>query len=220
MILDVIVTIPRLPCAMPELHKTHTALDQAAGHETLAREISRPIHIADVLGFTRDIEGIGGIGLHAIGKLEAPNARLELRIVLLLPQVLLVHLTQEIELFRLPCIAHLRVAKIFDHVLHLLNRGIEISTLEAARQKRRAPIFRAFDRHATRAKRYVGGEIFVFAAEAIGDPRAHGRSRQSAFATVHQHQRWLMVRHICRHRADHTKIVCMLSRMGKKFTHF
>ena len=194
---------------MPELDETHPALEQAPRHEALTREISRTVEIAHVLWLALDVEGIRGLALHAIGQLEAADTRLELRVVLAGLQMRLIDLPEKFQLFLLAPIAHVRVVEILDHLVDLLDRCVEVGSLESTGQKRRAPVFRALDRHAAGAERDVGGEVFIFATQSVGDPGAHGRTRQAAITAVHQHQRWFMIRHIRVHGADHAQVIGM-----------
>lgn len=67
---DVVVIIPRLACTMPDLDEADAAFKQAAGDEDLAGLGALAVHGADVVRFATDIEGVGGIHLHAIGEFE------------------------------------------------------------------------------------------------------------------------------------------------------
>ena len=47
--LDVVVVVPRLAFAVPDLHEAHAALDQPAGDQDLPRLRAGAVHVADVL---------------------------------------------------------------------------------------------------------------------------------------------------------------------------
>ena len=78
--LEIVVTVPGLPGAVPDLHESHTALKQAARNEQLSRLHALAVHLADFLRLARDIERIGCVALHAIGELERLNAGVQCRI--------------------------------------------------------------------------------------------------------------------------------------------
>ena len=48
--------------------------------------------------------------------------------------------------------------------------GIDAGALESSREKRAAPVFRVFDRAATRAEDDKPREVAIFGTEAIGYP--------------------------------------------------
>ena len=79
---EVVVVVPGLPGAVPDLDEAHAALDQPAGDQDLPRLHAVAVQLADVLRFARDVEGVGRLDLHAVGQLERLDPRLELRVVL------------------------------------------------------------------------------------------------------------------------------------------
>ena len=66
-VLDQLMTIPGLNISMITLHHSDAALDEASRDQELFRLHRIAIHFSDMLGFFRDIEGIGGFKLHAVG---------------------------------------------------------------------------------------------------------------------------------------------------------
>ena len=80
--LEVVVAVPRLTGAVPDLHEAHAALEQPPGDAAAAGPASPgPYSVADVLRLARDVERVGRLRLHAVGQLERLDARFELRIV-------------------------------------------------------------------------------------------------------------------------------------------
>ena len=69
-----------------ELDEAHAALDEAAGHEALAAELfgALIVQAVELLGLGRfacDVDGLGGVLLHAVGELVAFDARGEFWVV-------------------------------------------------------------------------------------------------------------------------------------------
>ena len=97
-VFDVIVGVPGLAVAVPELDEADAAFEEAAGHEALAGEGAGAVEVADGLGFAVEIEGIGGLGLHAVGEFETADAGFELGVVMAAGEVVFVELAEEVEL--------------------------------------------------------------------------------------------------------------------------
>src|SRR5258705_5957141 len=100
--------IPKLTTAaldglgMINLDHANTALDQAAGHQTLLAENigHSSADAVDVFRFCRfagDVEGLGSFGLHAEGQLERFNAGAQAAVFLTLLLVELVQLLENIK---------------------------------------------------------------------------------------------------------------------------
>ena len=71
------------PCAVPDLHEAHAALEQPAGDQQSAGPATPGPYMSRMcLRLAADVEGVGGLGLHAVGQLERLDARFELRVVL------------------------------------------------------------------------------------------------------------------------------------------
>jgi hypothetical protein len=113
-----------------------------------------------------------------------------------------------------------RVTQVFDHAVHGFDGAVQIGALKPTGQEGGAPVVGTFDRHAARTHRDIGGQVFVFAAEAIGDPSAHGRPCEPAIAAIHEHQRGFVVRHVGVHRADDAEVVGVFGGMAEKFADF
>ena len=95
---DIVVAVPRLPLAVPDLHEPHAPLDQPPGDENLPGLHARAVHVADVLRLAADVERVGRFDLHAIGQLERLHAGFELRIAAALLLVQPVERLHEVEL--------------------------------------------------------------------------------------------------------------------------
>ena len=78
---QVVVVVPRLAVAVPELDEANAALEQPPGRQELSGMHAGPVHAADRLGLLVDVKGVGRLRLHAIRQLERLNARLELGLV-------------------------------------------------------------------------------------------------------------------------------------------
>jgi hypothetical protein len=71
---DVVVVVPGLARAVPELDESDAAFEQAPRDEQLARVDAVAVHLADVGGFFADVEGVGAFHLHAVGEFEGLDA--------------------------------------------------------------------------------------------------------------------------------------------------
>ena len=83
---DVGVGVPPAARAAVELDEPHAALDQAAGQqaepaEALGRRVVQAVEGAGLGGLARQVDGLGGLGLHAEGQLVALDPGVELGLV-------------------------------------------------------------------------------------------------------------------------------------------
>ena len=77
---DVVVVVPRLAGAVPDLHEAHAALDQPAGDQDLPGLHARAVHVAGcACGSRLTSNASAASDLHAIGQLERLDAGFELR---------------------------------------------------------------------------------------------------------------------------------------------
>ena len=75
---DVVVAVPGLALAVPDLDVADPALQEAAGDEELAAvDLPGPYISRTCSGSLGDVEGVAGLGLHAEGQLERLDAGLE-----------------------------------------------------------------------------------------------------------------------------------------------
>src|SRR5207253_999760 len=72
--LDVVMAIPGLPLAVPDLDEADAALNEPAGDEDLLGLRAGAVHIANMLRLLTHVEGVGRLHLHTIGQLEGLNA--------------------------------------------------------------------------------------------------------------------------------------------------
>ena len=86
--LEVVVMVPGLPCAVPELHEPHAALKQPPRRQKLSGVNARAVHRADVRGLLADVERLGGLRLHPVGQLERLDSGFQISLVLALVEVL------------------------------------------------------------------------------------------------------------------------------------
>lgn len=105
----------------------------------------------------------------------------------------------------------------FDEAVDVGKRGVDVIALINAGEKTALPVLRFLDRVAAGAHGYEAGEILVFGAEAVGDPRAEGGAREAGVAAVHQHERRLMVGNVGVHGADHGDFVDARGDMREEF---
>src|SRR5688572_1500315 len=69
-LLDLVMVVPGLTRAVPELYIAHAALQQPAGNERLPTMNAGAIQVLDVLRLAREIEGLGRLMLHAISQFK------------------------------------------------------------------------------------------------------------------------------------------------------
>src|SRR5687768_15054834 len=74
---DVVVVVPGLPLAVPDLYEADSPLDETAGDEDLPGLGAVAIGFEHMLGFAVDVESLGRFLLHAVGELEGVNAGIQ-----------------------------------------------------------------------------------------------------------------------------------------------
>src|SRR5579859_3436400 len=213
--LEVVMVVPRLAGAVPDLHEANAALEQAAGNEHLAGLGALAVHLADGLRLEADVKGVGGVHLHAVGQFKGLDARLDLRVFLALLLVTLVELLQKIELPPLFRQRNVIVFDVLDQLLDLRVLGIDVSSLINSRQKTRLPVLRFLDGIAAGAHRDESRQVLVVRTQAVGDPGTHAGADLTRVPAIHQHQRRLVIGNIGVHRADHANIINALGHVGK-----
>ena len=205
--LDVVVVVPRLSRAMPQLHVPHPAFDQPAGNQDLPGVRPAAIEIVNVLRLARDVEGVGRLHLHAVGQFERLDPRLQLRLVRPLLGVPAVHPLHQVQLPSLLRSRPPRIADVGNQLVDLRMLRVDIRPLKHPGQKRRLPILGVLDRVAPGTHRHEARKILILGPQPIGDPRPHAGPDLRLVAAVHQHQRRFMVGHIRVHRADHAQLI-------------
>ena len=74
---QVVVAVPGLSLAVPDLHVADAAFDEPACDQELPRFDVRAVGFLNVRRFALDVEGVGGFHLHAVGQLERLDAGLQ-----------------------------------------------------------------------------------------------------------------------------------------------
>ena len=162
--LEVVVAVPRLALAVPDLHEAHAALDQPAGDQNLPGLHAGAVHVADVLRLAADVERLGRLGLHAEAKLERLDAGFERGIVLPRLQVARVEPVQQVELLAL---LRRRDAIVADVLDQLLDRPCACVSMYVpwidAGQEAGLPVLRFLDRVAAGAHGDERRQVLVLA---------------------------------------------------------
>ena len=215
--LDIVVGVPRLAVAVPDLDEADPFFEETAGGEELAALGGVAVKLANGGGFAGDGERVGGLKLHAEGEFVRLDAGLELGFVLPFGGVAGVEFLEQVELGALFGRRGRGVADVFDEAVDVGKRGVDVITLIDAGEKTALPVLRFLDRVAAGAHGDEAGEILVFGAEAVGDPRAEGGAREAGVAAVHQHERRLVVGNVGVHRADHGDFVDARGDMREEF---
>ena len=101
--------------AAVELHEPHAALDQSAGQqaepaEALGRRVVQAVEELRLVGLAGQVDGLGGLGLHAKRQLVALDPGVELGLVEPGVEMAAIELAQEVELAALALRADLAAA--------------------------------------------------------------------------------------------------------------
>ena len=163
--------------------------------------------------FTVHVERIGRLHLHPVRQLERLDACLELSVLLPAICVPAIERLNEIEL---PALCRERQPTIFYMLDEFIDRrvlGVDMRALVNAGEKTGLPVLRFLNRVTAGTHDDETRQILVLAAEPVRDPRAHAWSDEPRLATVHQHERRLVVGHVGVHRADHRDVVHALGRV-------
>ena len=175
-----------VPAVVPDLDDADAALDEAAGDEELLALLAGAVGGAGGLGFFGDVEGVGGLGLHTEGDLVGFEAGLEGGFALEILGVDLVELIDEVELAALFLRGDVAVADVLDHLLDVGRGGVDRGALERAGEKRGAVVGNAAERETAVAEGDEAGEILVFGAEPVDEPRAEAGLHDAERAGVHE----------------------------------
>ncbi len=158
-----------------ELNETDAALHEAAGQQALAAKVvsggfADAVERAGGVRLFGNIDGVRGFGLHAEGEFVGGDAGVEGGVVFAFGEVALVHAGDEIEGFSLRSRADAfwRV-QMQNGILATAEHGALVDGGEVARAVGAGPGF-----HCAIAHDDEGGQILIFAAEAIGGPGTEG----------------------------------------------
>ena len=177
-------------------------------------------YMAWVAGLRADIEDVGGFGLHAEGDFHTLDGRLQLGGLTELFDLHLVQLAQQIELAALLREAQLRISERLNLLLGIRLGGGDEGALINRREERRAPTAGPAVSSGQGRKNDEAGQILVFRAEAVGDPRAHRRASDAAIAGVHHEDRRAVIGDIGDHRANLAEFVDDAAHLGEDLAHF
>jgi hypothetical protein len=134
------VAVPLAAGSVIELDEAHSAFDETSGHETLSSIdlgvlVIQSVEILDVFRFAIEIDGLGGLGLHAEGEFVASDASLEVRVVLPGIEMVVVELLKKVELLSLAFVRDvLRIVQVLNGLAAvfeedpLVDRGDETGT--------------------------------------------------------------------------------------------
>ena len=166
------MVVPGLP-TQEQLHEAHTALDQSPGDQAALSVrpggiLIESVHLVDVFGFLRQVQGLLGLDLHGGGQLVAGNPRFQLSLARMQPRVPLVHLLEQSQVLPL-------------HRAAESGRGIEIENprllwsqhgpLVQRRHETTGPVPGPIHRvPAWVGQDHVGGQVPRLAPEGITDP--------------------------------------------------
>ncbi len=139
--LDVVVMIPGLTGAVPELDDADATFEEASGDEGLAAMDMIAVGGADVGGFVGDVEGVGGFDLHAEGEFEGVDAGIEAGIAWVGIAMTLVEKAEEVELAALDGGSGVGALDVFDEFGDLAVLGIDEGSLEDAGEEAGLPVF-------------------------------------------------------------------------------
>ena len=186
---EVVVAVPRLAGAVPQLHEAHAALDQPAGDEQLPGLHAGAVHVANVLRLAANVERLGRLGLHAEAELERANAGFERRIIVPGLRVASVEPFEQVELLALLRQRDAIVANVLDQLLDLRVLRVDVRAFVDAGQESGLPVLRLLNRVAVRAHRDERRQVLVFAAQAVAEPGAEAGPNLPGVAAVHEQQR-------------------------------
>ena len=130
---EIVVAVPWLAVAVPDLDEADAAFDKSASDEHLAALDAVAIHGADGGGFFGEIESVIGFHLHAVSEFERLDAGFELGVVLAAFEVALVEGEEEVKLLALFACRHRGVADIFDEFFEVGIFGVQVGALVSAR---------------------------------------------------------------------------------------
>ncbi len=187
------------------MYRADAALHQPPGQQAAMGKGRVAVFLANRLRLVADIEHIRGFELHVVSRLHRLDAAFQ---ILVLPELLLVILVQRLNQIQLPPLRffiQFFVLQVPDHLVRLGHRIVEESSLVFRRQESRAR--QTVASALARRQHHEARQIFVLAAQPVGDPRAHGRPRRRDVARVEQAARRRMRRVERIHRLDHADVV-------------
>src|SRR5688572_16387761 len=95
---DLLMTVPRLSFAMPDLDETHSSFEQPARDQELPGLRPATVKVADVLRLTQNIKRVGRIHLHPVSELKGLHSSFKLRVILAALKMRGIELMQQVDL--------------------------------------------------------------------------------------------------------------------------
>ena len=202
-----------IPAHVEQLHETHVALGEAAREETIRRVGAGRFHLGSVevenaLRFAGNVRELGHAGLHAEGHLVLRDARLDVRVAERgVPAA--VERGEFVERFAARGAVH---AGGIREIQNGIARVAELHALMLRRQKAAAPqaVVERLIVAAARAEgreHHVGGQVLIFAAEAVTEPRTHARTARELMPGLEKSDRGIVIDRVGVHRADEAQFV-------------
>ena len=212
-VFQVAVLIPFV--AVRDLHEADALFAEAPRQQALPPEVVGRLLIDAVqverrLALVGDIHQVRRFGLHPEGQFKRLDAAFQLRIAAKVPQLLLVHALQHVQLHPLQIGWDVVVADVVDGGGFGGNAGVaDGRALIRGGQKRARPVL-----YAAMSERGADGDetgqVLVFGAQTIGDPRSHAGANKRVGTRVHGKQRAAMRRVAAVNRANDAQIIDML----------
>ena len=129
-----------------------------------------------MLRLVRNVKGLGGLSLHAVGQFERLQARFELWVAGPGSAVLAVEFLQQIELAALVVRRCGSAPNVLDQLLDAGVFGVNVRSLIDAGQEPGLPVLRLLNWIPTRAKGDEARQVLIFGAEAVSQPRPKARA--------------------------------------------
>ena len=218
---DAAVMVPSL-VAGEDGDEADAALNEAAGDEAALAELFGggfvdAVELPRGLALLHDVERLFGGGLHAGGELEALDARLQIGFAGAGVGVLAVEAVDEIE------VAGLRLALQRHGRIEIENAGLfgpDDGALEHGRQPAVGKIVHAeHGQAAWVSEGDVGGQILIFAAEAVGEPGAESGASADGLAIKKRVDGLAVIVHAGMHGADERHLIGDATHVGDEVAH-
>ena len=196
-----------IPAAHRHLHKAHAGLAEFARKQTGA---GVPVGVLAVhavkfsrgFAFLRDVHDLRRGGLHAEGEFEVLDHAFHVRFAVEFADEAAVHALDQSDALALHVVAGGDVPQILDGRCLVGERDSERGALMNRGEKSGA-IFA----HAAGLDRDEAGQVLIFCAEAVADPRAHGRTHFGKGAGVELQRRSEVLRVVGIHAAQQADVV-------------
>src|SRR6185436_14979404 len=125
------------------------------------------VRLSNVRGLAADIEGVYRFQLHAGSQLVSLDARLNGRVLLARGLVSAIQRRKERQLTLLIFGCRIVVFDVLNQFLDISMGGVDVCSLEGARQESRPPVLRALNWIAIGAQDDEAGQVLVLRAEGV-----------------------------------------------------